>query len=530
MKQFWKNKKFRYGSLSVAFTAAVIVLIILINTVFTLLASHYHWYVDTTAEQLYTLSDTSKVLLDEIFKKGTDGKTVFDGKLTMTFLQEKDKIEDSQLENAGDSYLKMVHSLALDYAAHYPDHIELKYVDMYAHPGELAEYRKKGLDSMNPDMVIFDNNEGIFRGVSYVNFFYYDSNVSSTVPVSFYGEHKITATILSLCSRQYIAYVTEGHGEDELGQGFTDLLESCGYTLKKVNLRTAEALETMIYEDRPRLIIVNNPKVEFSGMNETAGRKETVVLKKLLDGDYTDSENKAYASLLLFADPDSGCANTNLNAVMNEWGLIVNSTAADMVREDLSETEGKNDATLFRPAYETDPSSFTLSLVKKLAGIDNYLTVMNGAGTIKVTDVSASNQQISNGTILKCSSGAQNDKGSAAGSAVFALSLRENIFGDYAKYNYVIACADTSFVSDEYLGNGAYANETLMVNILRATTNERESNLGTTAIEMKDFSYETNVSGVSFRRKQTFLVFMAVVLPAAILGAGVWVYVRRRNK
>ena len=256
----------------------------------------------------------------------------------------------------------------------------------------------------------------------------------------------------------------------------------------------------------------------------------TVVLKKMLDGDYTDSENKAYASLLLFADPESGCANTNLNAVMNEWGLIVNSTAADKIREDLSETEGKNDATLFRPAYETDPSSFTLSLVKKLAGIDNYLTVMNGAGTIKVTDVSASNQQISNGTILKCSSGAQNDKGSAAGSAVLALSLRENIFGDYARYNYVIACADTSFVSDEYLGNGAYANETLMVNILRATTNERESNLGTTAIEMKDFSYETNVSGVSFRRKQAFLVFMAVVLPAAILGVGVWVYVRRKNK
>ena len=95
------------------------VLIILVNAVFTLLASHYHWYIDTTEEQLYTLSDTSKALLDEIFKEGADGKTVFDGKLTMTFLQEKDKIEDSQLENAGDSYLKMVHSLALDYAAHY---------------------------------------------------------------------------------------------------------------------------------------------------------------------------------------------------------------------------------------------------------------------------------------------------------------------------------------------------------------------------------------------------------------------------
>ena len=51
MKKFWKNKKFRYGSLSVAFTAAVVVLIILVNAVFTLLASHYHWYTDTTEAQ-----------------------------------------------------------------------------------------------------------------------------------------------------------------------------------------------------------------------------------------------------------------------------------------------------------------------------------------------------------------------------------------------------------------------------------------------------------------------------------------------
>lgn len=61
---FFKNKKFRYGAASIVFTAVVLALIITINVVFSLFASNEHWYVDMTSDKLFTLSDTSKMLLD----------------------------------------------------------------------------------------------------------------------------------------------------------------------------------------------------------------------------------------------------------------------------------------------------------------------------------------------------------------------------------------------------------------------------------------------------------------------------------
>ena len=63
---YYSNKKLRYGSVSVAFTAAFIAAVIALNVVFSALASKYLWYIDMTAETLYTLSDECVELLDDI--------------------------------------------------------------------------------------------------------------------------------------------------------------------------------------------------------------------------------------------------------------------------------------------------------------------------------------------------------------------------------------------------------------------------------------------------------------------------------
>ena len=69
-----------------------------------------------------------------------------------------------------------------------------------------------------------------------------------------------------------------------------------------------------------------------------------------------------------------------------------------------------------------------------------------------------------------------------------------------------------------------------MTNICRAMINETESTPETSIIEYKDYIAEVNVQSVSSAEKQAFLIFMAVIIPVAILAAGIVVYVRRRNK
>lgn len=61
-----KNKKLKFGALSVALTAAVTALVILLNVIFSALADHFYWYVDMTGDEIYEISSLTRTLLDTV--------------------------------------------------------------------------------------------------------------------------------------------------------------------------------------------------------------------------------------------------------------------------------------------------------------------------------------------------------------------------------------------------------------------------------------------------------------------------------
>ena len=52
MKNFFKNKKFKYGSLGVVFTAAVVALLVVVNVIVYTLVYSNSWFFDMTGEQV----------------------------------------------------------------------------------------------------------------------------------------------------------------------------------------------------------------------------------------------------------------------------------------------------------------------------------------------------------------------------------------------------------------------------------------------------------------------------------------------
>ena len=505
-KTMIKDKRFQYGSVSVVFTAVILALVIVLNGIFSLLADTFHLYVDMTSAQLYSLSDSSRKLLSDI---------EFDGKVKMIFMQEKDKIEDGTFTYTGDQYLREIHELALDYAAEFPNLIELQYVNMYTDKGALDKYSKQGL-TWQPTSVIFDNGKDLFKVVGYTSFLAYDSESGNTAPIGFYGEHKITAMVLAMCSEKVVAYVTEGHGEDPLGNAFSNLLESCGYEIKSVNLETL-TLEEMI-ADSPRLVIVNNAKTDFKGID--AGKKNEIEkINQILDGSYDKlTNNPTFGSLMVFGEP--GNELPNLNTVLLRWGLQMNTSSKDLVNETPDNTFGDDETQKILPLYESASSSIGSSLTAKLRQKPNFKVAIDGTGTITCTGVEGSGD-IYTSSVLNTS----------AGKSVLAIAQNKTaVEGKITKYNYVMASADSSLITDRYLLPTDFANEALMTNICRAMINETEPAPESTLIEYKDYIAETNVRGVSSAQKQTFLIFVAVVVPLIVLAAGIVVYVRRRNK
>ena len=56
------GRKLRYGGLSLALTALIIAVVVIVNVIFSALAQKFMWYGDLTPELLYTISDALNLL------------------------------------------------------------------------------------------------------------------------------------------------------------------------------------------------------------------------------------------------------------------------------------------------------------------------------------------------------------------------------------------------------------------------------------------------------------------------------------
>ena len=66
LKSFADSRRLKYGTLNLIFIAVVIAIVIVFNTIVTLLSDVLNWRVDMTQEQLYTVSDPCVELLDKV--------------------------------------------------------------------------------------------------------------------------------------------------------------------------------------------------------------------------------------------------------------------------------------------------------------------------------------------------------------------------------------------------------------------------------------------------------------------------------
>ena len=130
-----KRKKFKYGSLAIGLTVAVVAFIIILNAVFSALANHFFWYFDMTAGQIYQLSDNSAKYIDKINGEEND--------IVIYFLTHKDNLNMpvSSSNSVSDTSLwgmNPIHELALQLDDKY-DFISVDYIDLTTEPDRVKE-------------------------------------------------------------------------------------------------------------------------------------------------------------------------------------------------------------------------------------------------------------------------------------------------------------------------------------------------------------------------------------------------------
>lgn len=271
------------GSFSLAMTAIVLAIIVVINLIIGQLPTKLlNW--DLSETGIFSVSDTSKELLSNLDKD-----------VTIEVVAETGNI-DSRIEK----FISIYGDLS--------SHLKVDYVDPVLHPEILTQYGISA-NSVVVSCADTDKNQVIsFSDIIVTQQSYYSYSSES----EFDAEGQLTSAVAAVTSESNKKiYLLRGHGESALSQDIGELLTKNSMTTANLNL-----LETASVPDDCDLLIINNPTSDL-GTDE-----------------YTELHNYLYQGgnvLLLRGVTDKEL--TNFNELMEDYGLtMVNSYIGDRDR------------------------------------------------------------------------------------------------------------------------------------------------------------------------------------------------------
>lgn len=298
----------RRGGIWLGLTALVIALVILLNVGASILVSRKLVYGDLTSEGLYTLTEPTISLLDQIFTqvKERRAETGEDpARVKIIFCNDPDILE----ANAASRY---VYYTARALAKQFPEQITVSTVNVWTNPSAVDDYRTNSYSSIYQSHVIIASGTE-FRIHAIRSFFTFDSSTADE-PWAYNGEKQFVSAILAVTRAESpICAITVNHGEPfatDAGRNeysmFLNTLRGAGYEIQYLDLEHEEIPENC------RLILTFDPQTDFtSGGYLTDGNSELAKLDAFLEATY---------SYMVFADADTPYL-PNLEEFLEDWGV-----------------------------------------------------------------------------------------------------------------------------------------------------------------------------------------------------------------
>ena len=517
----FQSKKFRHGSVSLALTVVVVAAVILVNAIFTALANKFLWYIDMTTEQVFTLTDDAKDILD-----GMDT----DKEVLITMCADKNALESNAAQ-------RFVLHTVLDIEERY-DNVKVRYVDVLLNPSAVNPYKVHTKQDINSQSVIIASGEEC-RVFSLDTLFTYDST-NSTI-VGYNGEQRLVSAILSVTQTEVpVACVTVNHGEKN-SPNFTyvtQTLQDAGYEVKELDLS-----QNAIPADC-RLLVVFDPETDFLAKDEQGRVSELTKLEQFLD---------AYNSMMVFFDHETE-ELVEFEAFLHEWGIGIarEDLANVLVKEDNAHSYDANGYTTVAQYVESGlGSSLTQQLRNKKtpkpvvfgnvtplvntydisynteddAWIGTYS--QNGISRISydVFTSSAKASGVANGRELSKDKLNELRLYTPADEPVFSymrVTSETVIDANNEMHNsYVLACGSTDFAYG--VSNTQYGNHTMLTYACSVIGRSEVS----VSLDCKYFS-DSEISNITSAEANQYTVVLTVVPAAIIFVAGVYIMVRRK--
>ncbi|HUM84729.1 MAG TPA: GldG family protein [Lachnospiraceae bacterium] len=218
------------GSYAMAVTAIIVAAVVIINFIVGTIPTKFTKF-DISYQKLFTIGDTTKTILNDL-----------QSDVTINWLTQTGS-EDTTIEKLLDTYSGQ------------SSHVKVNKVDIVAEPTFYKAYTSSSPTANSLIVVSGDKS----KVISYNDIYEYDSSGYSYSATGFDGEGQITSAINYVTSTDSTkVYYTTGHGEFSLSTDMTN-------TLSKANIESSELnlLNTDIPDDCSCLIIFS-PTTDFT--------------------------------------------------------------------------------------------------------------------------------------------------------------------------------------------------------------------------------------------------------------------------
>ncbi|MBQ7338463.1 MAG: Gldg family protein [Clostridia bacterium] len=562
-------------STSLALTAGVVVAVLLLNVLFSALASSNLWFVDLTTYQRSTYATDAvtgervKVPVDyEMYTLSQGAIDLLDTSLAEVIAERQQKGEeevkvelifcddpDNLMSNTASRY---VYITALSLEKQFPDIISVKCIDVYKNPSAVQKYKTNSFATVYASNIIVSSGSE-YRRLSLNSFFTF-SDSTSTEPWAYNGEKTFLSAILAVIKAEApIACLLTNHGESGYSDAFLSLLEDAGYEV----MTDFDLLNDEIPEDC-RLMVCVAPQTDFAGYLEVNAGEAAISEISKLDA-FLDDEN----SLMVFFDADTPIL-PNFEEYLEKWGIAICreiDEAGDSINHMLKDTEAGLTAdgkTIVADYVSTGLAASVLSDMQSLAYPSKV--VFRNSTALKYSDYYSPTYVVADETtgveeaFTYASYGmdgtyrsaydiflAQDTTRSYVGEDILpkddsidsAQKLMimsnetssepgdRNGYTTVSHYSYVLACASTEFLCDELLMSNSYGNTDMISSVLRALGSD--SMAARIDQYLKPFHVTDVTEGYVVQSQKTGYTAVLMILPAVIFfGVGVVVIVRRK--
>ncbi len=489
MKNIFKDRRFKHGSLATVMTVGLVAVVVLVNVIFSMLAARFPMDVDLTSNKIFEVSDQT---ID--YLKGLDKK------VTVTVLA---KEEDFSGTN---TYYNQANEVIQKYAK-YTSNITIEYLDLYANPDFVQKYPKDTLYQGYIIVACGDRHQvltpyDLFNTQT-------DSSSGSTYITSSKAEQAMTSAVMNVTNANPpTAVVLTGYGVTDVS-AYTDTLKTNGYVIEEVDLLTGE-----IDQDADMLILA----APLTDLSEE-------VLKKL--DTYLDNNGDFGKNLLYFASA-SQPELPNLEEFLKEWGIIVGDgylvetdSAKTYVMGPTYTTQQYGDETYTEKLNSTNYPVLMFASRPLSSAFGESGTSSNRSTTVLLStyDTSAivpSNLDSDSDWTL---ADAETDSYATAMigqrmryEQLTPLTSRVIVFGS-------VESVDSSFLSYTALNNGDY-----VVNLANTVCGKDDG------ISIVSKTVGAKNLGITEKQSNVIGGFFEFVVPILVLIAGAVIWLRRRNR